>query len=54
MQSFLEVMWNKVEYALNDSRKAAGQLEEGSYSKGMQSVSNGINFKYHFGGVGFM
>ena len=26
MQSLLEEMWNKVEYALNDSRKEAGQL----------------------------
>ena len=44
MQSLLEGMWNKVEYDLKDSQKAAGKLEECSYSKGMQSVLNGRNF----------
>ena len=28
MKSLLEVIWNKVEYALKDSQKTAGQLEE--------------------------
>ena len=28
MQSLIEVMWNKLEYAFKNSRKAAGQLEE--------------------------
>ena len=28
MQSLIEVMWNKVEYDLKDSLKAAGKLEE--------------------------
>ena len=41
-------MWNKVEYALKDSQKLAGQLEECSYSKGMKNVLNGRTFKYHF------
>ena len=49
MQSFLEVMWNKVEYALKDSLKAAGQLEQCSDSKGMQSLLNGKTFKYDLG-----
>ena len=44
MQSFLEGMWNKVEYALKDSRKSAGQLEECSYSKLMKCVLNGSTF----------
>ena len=34
MQSVLERMWNKVDYALKDSRKMAGQLEECSDSEG--------------------
>ena len=54
MQSVLEGMWNKLEDALKDSRKMAGQLEEFSYSKGMQSVLNGMTFRYHFGEVGFI
>ena len=29
----IEVMWNKVDYALKGSRKTAGQLEECSDSK---------------------
>ena len=33
MQSLLEGKWNKVEYYLKYSQKAAGQLEECSYSK---------------------
>ena len=48
MQSLLEVMWNKVEYSLKDLRRVAGQVEECSDSKGMQSVLNGSTFKYHF------
>ena len=47
-------MCNKVEYALKESRKMAGQLEECSNSKGMQSVFNGSTFKYHFGEVVFI
>ena len=43
----LYVMWNKVEYDLNDSRRVAGQLEECSGSKLMQSVLNERTFKYH-------
>ena len=50
MQLLLEGMWNKVEYDLKDSRKPAGQLEECSGSKIMQSVFNGRTFKYHLGG----
>ena len=53
MQSFLKVMWNKLEYALKDSRKVAGKLEECSDSKGIQSVLNGMTFKYHFWGGRF-
>ena len=41
-------MWNQVEYALNDSRKTEGQLEELSDSKVMQSMFNGRTFKYLF------
>ena len=37
----IEVLWNKIEYALKDSQNVAGQLEEYSYSKGMQSALNG-------------
>ena len=48
MQSVPKIMWNKVEYALNDSQKAAGRLEECSDSKVMQSLLNGRTFKYHF------
>ena len=46
-------MWNKVDYALKDSRKAAGQLEECSDSKGMQNVLNQGTFKCHFWGSRF-
>ena len=49
MQSLLEGMWNKIEYALKDSQKSAGQLEYCSDSKGMKSVLNAGTFKYHFG-----
>ena len=35
MQSLLEGIWNKVECALKDLQKAAGQLEEFYDSKGM-------------------
>ena len=38
-----------VEYALKDSQKMAGQLEECSDPKGVQSMLNGRNFQYHFG-----
>ena len=48
MQSLHGRIWNKVEYALKDSQKAAGQLEECSDSKVMQSLLNGRTFKYHF------
>ena len=48
IQSLLEGMWNKVDYALKDSQKAASQLEECSDSKRMKSVLNGRTFKYHF------
>ena len=51
MQLVLEGMWNKVDYALKDSRKMSGQLEECSDSKVMKSVFNGRNFKYHFGEI---
>ena len=34
-------------------KKAAGKLEECSYSKVIQGVLNGRNFKYHFWGVRF-
>ena len=40
MQFLLEGMWDKVEYALKDSKKSAGQLEECYDSKLMQSVFN--------------
>ena len=53
MQSLLEGMWNKVEYALKDSRKVAGILEECSDSKVMQSLLNGSTLKHHFGGNRF-
>ena len=43
-------MWIAVEYALKDSQKMAGQLEECSDSKGVQSGLNGRTFKCHFGG----
>ena len=49
MQSLLEVMWNKVESALKDSREMAGQLEDCYDSKGLKSVLNGRNFKSNFG-----
>ena len=45
MQSLLEVMWNKVEYALRGSLKLVGQLEKCSNSKVTQSVLNGRTFK---------
>ena len=41
MQLLLEGMWDKVEYALKYSKKSAGQLEERSNSKVMQSIFNG-------------
>ena len=48
MQLLIYGMWNKVEYALKDSQKAAGQLEECFDSKEMQSVLNGRTSKYIF------
>ena len=53
MQSLLEGMWNKVEYDFKYSRKMASYFEECSYSKVMQSVLNGSNFKYRFVGGRF-
>ena len=41
MHFFLEGMWDKLEYALKDSKKSAGQLEECSDSRVVQSVFNG-------------
>ena len=38
---------------MKDSQKVAGQLEYCSYSKGMQIVLNGGNFKYNFWGGRF-
>ena len=49
----LEGMWNKVEYALNNSRKMEGQLEECSDSKGMKIVLKVSTSKYNFGGGEF-
>ena len=49
----LEGMWNKVEHALKDSRKTAGQLEECSDSRGIKIVLNGRTFKYQFWGGRF-
>ena len=49
MQPLLEGMWNKVEYAMKDSLKSAGKLEECSDSKLMQSMLNGGTFRYNFG-----
>ena len=54
MQLLLEGMWYKVEYALKDSKKSAGQLEECSDSKVMQSVFNGRTLNTIFGWVGFI
>ena len=49
MQLLLEGMWDKLEYALKDSKKSAGQLEECSDSKVMQSLFNGSNLNTIFG-----
>ena len=43
-QSLLGGIWNNAYYALKDSQKLAGQLEECSDSKGIQSVLNGSTF----------
>ena len=48
MQLLIEGMWNNIEYALKDSQKLSGQLEECSDSNGMQNVLNGRTFKYNF------
>ena len=53
MESLLEIMRNKLEYALKDSQKATGQLEECSDSIVIQIVLNGSTFKYHFEGDRF-
>ena len=53
IQTVLEVMWDKVEYALRYSQKMTGQLEECPDSKVMQSVLNGRTSKNHFGLVRF-
>ena len=49
VQSLLEEMWNEVEYALKGLRKSAGQLEDCSDSKGMQSVLNGSTLNIFWG-----
>ena len=49
MQLLLEEMWDKVEYALKDSKKSAGQLEECSDSKVIQTVFNGRTLNTIFG-----
>ena len=46
-------MWNKLEYALKDSPKLAGLLEECSDSKVMQNMLNGRTFKCDFCRGGF-
>ena len=48
MQLLLEGMWDKVEYALKDSKKSASQLEECSHSKVMQKLFNGRNLNTIF------
>ena len=53
MKQLLELTWNRVEYALKDSQKEAGQLEECYDSKGMQSLLNGRTFIYHCWGSRF-
>ena len=47
MHSVLEEMWNKVEYDLKDPKKNSGQLEECSYSKGVQSGFNGRTYRIY-------
>ena len=49
IQLLLEGIWDKVEYALRDLKKSAGQLEECSDSKVMQSVFNGRTLNIIFG-----
>ena len=49
MQLLLEGMWDKVEYALKDSKNSAGQLEECSDSKVIQIVFNGRTLNTIFG-----
>ena len=49
IQLLLEGMWDKVDYALKDSKKSAGQLEECSDSKGMQNLFNGRTLNTIFG-----
>ena len=53
IQLLLERMQNKVEYALNDSPKAAGKLEVCYNSQVMKSLFNLSTFKYNFGGGRF-
>ena len=54
MQSLLEGMWNKVEYALKDSQKFTGQLEYCSDSKVMQIFLIEIFLNIILGEVGFI
>ena len=54
MQLLLEGIWDKVEYDLKDSKISAGQMEECSDSKAMQSVFNGRTLNTIFGYVGFI
>ena len=53
MNLLLEGIRNKVYYALKDSRKLVGQLDEFYYSIGIQIFLNGSKFKYHFWGGRF-
>ena len=53
IQLLLEVTWNNIGYDLKYKRIAAGQLEECSDSKVMQSLLNVRTFQYHFGGGRF-
>ena len=48
IQKLFEGMWNKIKYALKDSQKLAGQLEECYDSKGIQSVLIGRAFKSNY------
>ena len=48
IQLVFERICNKSEYDMKDLRKMAGQLEEFSDSKVVQSVLNVRDFKYNF------
>ena len=54
MQSEIEGMWNVLEYALKDSRKMTGQLEEWSDSKVLQIELNVRTLFFFKGGIGFI